>query len=267
MYTFLCEDSLDGILTGVYDAWSFKIEQKLSSHEDIHLSCDGCENYQLFYQYYTVDTSFEKAQKVSQTIRTKLGEDFYEVIFSTALSREKATKTAIDKADAIYQTIARALCSSAGPKVLNYLNAPYIYHVFELSRATSREAHHLLGFLRFQELENGVLFAMVHPKNNALPYLAEHFTDRFPQENFLIYDENHKTAAVHAAGKNYMIVDASDINVELFHQFSENEQKFQDLWKTFFENIAIQARINPHLQAQNIPKRFWKDAVELADKL
>ena len=60
-----------------------------------------------------------------------------------------------------------------------------------------------------------------------------------------------------------MLVDASDINTELLQNYSENEARFQKLWLAFFDSIAIEARTNPELQAQNIPKRFWKDAVEL----
>lgn len=79
----------------------------------------------------------------------------------------------------------------------------------------------------------------------------------------MIYDEVHNLAAVHRAGKNYMLVDASGINTDLLSNYSKNEEKFQKLWLTFFESIAIDARTNPELQAQNIPKRFWKDTVEL----
>ena len=134
-------------------------------------------------------------------------------------------------------------------------SAPYVHRLFTLSRATANEAHHLLGFLRFSELENGVLFSTIHPKNNALPILAEHFTDRLPQENFMIYDENRQLAAVHAAGKNFMLVDASGIDQDLLKRTSEKESEYQKLWLAFFDQIAIQARINPKLQAQNIPKR------------
>lgn len=79
----------------------------------------------------------------------------------------------------------------------------------------------------------------------------------------MIYDETHQLAAVHRVRKNYMLVDASDINTELLQNYSENEARFQKLWLAFFDSIAIEARANPELQAQNIPKRFWKDAVEL----
>ena len=56
----------------------------------------------------------------------------------------------------------------------------------------------------------------------------------------------------------------ADLNQDIIHNYSEEEQQFRDLWLTFFDSIAIKARTNPKLQAQNIPKRFWPDALELA---
>ena len=136
--------------------------------------------------------------------------------------------------------------------------------VFELSRATEAESHHLLGFLRFSELENGVLFATIHPKNNVLPVLGEHFTDRLPMENFLIYDEVRRLAIIHKAGKHYLIADASTLNQDIIKRYSEKELEYRRLWCAFFDSIAIDTRKNPALQQQNIPKRFWKDTVELS---
>ena len=262
MHVFICENTPNGILTGVYDAWELKIQERCS-HADIYLVSSQPDNYELFCDYHTVAPSAEKAGKVVSTLNRKLGHDFYETILTAILSIDLSGKKKMDKANAVYQTIVAALYSPKGARVLDSLSNPYIYRVFELSRATASEAHHLKGFLRFSELQNGVLFSTIHPKNNALPILAEHFTDRFPQENFMIYDETHQLAAVHRVRKNYMLVDASDINTELLQNYSENEARFQKLWLAFFDSIAIEARANPELQAQNIPKRFWKDAVEL----
>ena len=285
MYTFICEDSPNGIFSGIYDAWDFKIKQNnmsckdnasalqhptaspnACSHEDIHLVCHEPGNYQLFYEYIHVETSTEKADKVARTIQRRLGSEFYDTILNAILSIVPAKKNDIDKADAIYHTLVLGLNTSAGTRAIHDLSNPYVHRLFTLSRATANEAHHLLGFLRFSELENGVLFSTIHPKNNALPILAEHFTDRLPQENFMIYDENRQLAAVHAAGKNFMLVDASGIDQELLKHTSEKETEYQKLWLTFFHQIAIQARINPKLQAQNIPKRFWGDTPEFAKK-
>lgn len=267
MHIFICEDSPDGILTGVYDAWSAKISYGLS-HSDIRLVSALPDNYELFCEYHTVSPDSEKAQKVSSTLHRRLGQQFFETILTAALSADFCSnKKKTDKADAIYHTVAAALCSPDGAHVLEHLSDPHVYRVFELSRAAASEAHHLKGFLRFSELKNGVLFARIHPKNNALPILAEHFTDRFPSENFIIYDETRRLAAVHRAGKNYMLVGTADLNTDMLHHFSENETHFCELWLTFFENIAIDARINPKLQAKNLPKRFWADTPELKHRL
>lgn len=276
MYTFICEDSPNGILSGIYDAWAFKIEQNrrfrsgnadnvaaFCTHEDISLLCREPDNYELFCDYLPVAVSPEKSDKVARTILNRLGMEFYETLINAILAITPEHKKDIDKADAAYKTVVYALNSSAGAQVLHDLANPYIHRIFTLSRATHAEAHHLMGFLRFSELDNGVLFSTIHPKNNALPYLAEHFTDRLPQENFIIYDENRRTAAVHSAGKNFMLVDASDLNQDILKHYSEQELEYRALWQTFFESIAIKARINPKLQASNIPKRFWGDTVEL----
>lgn len=45
MYIFICENSPNGILTGVYDAWSLKIE-KNCSHADIFLLSEQPDNYE-----------------------------------------------------------------------------------------------------------------------------------------------------------------------------------------------------------------------------
>lgn len=285
MYTFICEDSPNGIFSGIYDAWDFKVKQNkiypagsrsagspshipphVCLHEDIHLVCREPDNYQLFYEYIHVETSAEKADKVARTIQRRLGSEFYDAILNAILSIVPAKKNDLDKADAVYHTLVLGLNTDAGTRAIHDLSNPYVHRLFTLSRATANEAHHLLGFLRFSELENGVLFSTIHPKNNALPILAEHFTDRLPQENFMIYDENRQLAAVHAAGKNFMLVDASGIDQELLKRTSEKESTYQKLWLTFFNHIAIQARINPKLQAQNIPKRFWGDTPELSRK-
>ena len=43
---------------------------------------------------------------------------------------------------------------------------------------------------------------------------------------------------------------------------AEDEQLFQQLWRTYFKTIAIKERINPKLHRQNLPVRFWKYLTE-----
>ena len=261
MYVFQCEDSIDGIFTGVYDAWASRL-----GHKNISLSSDANQNLSLFSEYISVTADPVKSQKVSRTLIRKLGIPFYETICQCAMADGSCRKISMDKANAIYQTIVMALALPEGSKVLEYLGEPCIACIFELCRQTQNEAHHLLEFLRFGELQNKILFAQVHPKNDVLPILAAHFTNRLPLENFIIYDGTHQTAAIHKASKDYLIADASAMDLSLTKVYSREEETFRSLWCAFFESIAIESRENLKLQIQNIPKRFWADTVELKGK-
>ena len=168
MYIFLCEDSIDGIFTGVYDAWASKY-----GHRNVALTTHSPDNYTLFDEYITVATDMEKSCKVANTLRQRLGEEVYSQICDAASALEEpGSKTAqMPKADAIYRTIVLGLSLKEGWRVMGYLGEPYVNRVFQLSRATGNEAHHLLGFLRFQELENGVLLPEFTPKMMFFRYL------------------------------------------------------------------------------------------------
>lgn len=259
MYVFICEDSLEGIFTGVYDACASRL-----GHRNIRLVTGEPDNYELFSEYIPVTPSDEKTGKVINTIISRFGLQFYESICQAAMSGEGRHPRKMDKADAIYETILLALASGDGQKVLLSLGEPCVYRIFELCRATNREACHHLEFLRFSELENGVLFAAIHPKDYILPYLAEHFTDRLPTDNFMIYDEPHRLVAVHKASMKYALVDAKDLDLDKVKRYSDNELEYRRLWLTFFDHIAIDSRRNPHLQMQMIPKRYWADTPELS---
>ena len=260
MHIFLCEDSVDGIFTGIYDAWASRY-----GHKNIKLSINEAITYELFSEYITVTPDSEKSEKVGRTIIARLGMEVYQDILQAVLAHdEKKKNEQPDKADCIYRTLLYGFSLPDGHLILQALGNPYIARVFELSRSTGNEAHHLLGFLRFQELENGVLFSAIHPKNQVISVLAEHFADRLPQEHFMIYDATHQIAAIHKAGSGYFLTDASNLNPDVITRLSPAEEEYQKLWCGFFDSIAIEARKNPKLQSQNIPKRFWKDTVELS---
>lgn len=225
MYTFICEDSIEGILTGVYDAWASRF-----GHKNIHLTCANISNLDLFNQYITVTPDSEKSEKVIHTLRRQFGEETYQDIAKAILADVPVRKNDLDKADCVYRTIVLGLAMYDGTKVLQALGEPYVRRIFELSRATNNEAHHLLGFLRFSELEQGVLFSTIHPDNDILSILAKHFTDRLPLEDFIIYDENRKLAAVHRASKNFLIVDASSLDQDIIKRYSSDELEYRKLW-------------------------------------
>ncbi len=257
MYTYICENSIDGILTGVYDAYADR-----RTRGEIHLSAREPENLSLFTSYLPIKADPDKAARVARTLKSRFGQEFYETIYQAAMSGDVKGKSTMDKADAIYRTISLALACGDGTKTLLSLGEPCVYRVFELCRAAGKEAMHLLGFVRFQELENGILFSSIHPKHHVLPILGEHFSDRLPEENFMIYDENRRIAVLHPARKSFFLADADSLDIAKTTRISSGEAQYQKLWITFFRSITIEARKNMGLQSQMIPKRFQRDVLE-----
>jgi probable DNA metabolism protein len=251
---FVCEDSIEGIFTGVYEAWASKL-----GHANVELGIESADNLELFKEYVSVRTEIEKAQKVTRTICNRMGMEVYEWICQALLSNGQ------EKANAVYHTIVAGLQLREGSRVMDYLTCPNVCKVFEYARGTGREAHHYTGFVRFSETFNGVLFSKINPKNNVLTILASYFADRLPLENWIIYDEKRGIFAVHESKKQWAIIFGEHINKEMINNFSESEKEFQKLWKGFRESISIRERENYQLQRQNLPLRFRSNMIEFAE--
>ena len=262
---FVCEDSIEGILTGVYDAWEEAVSSKLG-HTHCRLavkaerrSLDGAEDGQdvcetgyfeqreLFCAYREVEAEPEKARKVIGTLRRRLGEEAYECLCYAMSSREP------DKAEAVYKTIVAGLSMKQGFRVFDKVADPYVARCFDLKRNVGREINRELEFLRFRELENGVLLAKIRPKNDVLMYLGPHFSDRLPLENFLIYDINRKKAVFHERGKDWYMMDVPALNDEAAGLISAGEEYCQELFRLFVHTIAIEGRENKKLQRHFLP--------------
>ena len=59
----MCEDSIEGILTGVYHACELRKDP-----ETIHLQTEEVDNYRLFAVYHEVKADEKKSAKVLHTI-------------------------------------------------------------------------------------------------------------------------------------------------------------------------------------------------------
>lgn len=132
--------------------------------------------------------------------------------------------------------------------------------IFSLNKAVlnlRREAHNYKGFLRFTAYDN-VLVACISPKNRVLPLISDHFSDRFPDETFLIYDKTHKMALVHKP--DGMILTSLDKLV--LPQIDDAEKAYRSLWRCFQTTIAIEERKNPKCQMNHMPRRFWDEMTE-----
>ena len=133
----ICEDSLEGIFTAVYDAYALR-----EGHDHLHVQVGETDNYRLFATYLHSQPDFGKTEKVVRTLKERLGEHVYGSICRAAAS------DGADKGDAVYHTVVDGITGGHGERTMDNLRNPYVARAFALARRTANEVHHELEFIR-----------------------------------------------------------------------------------------------------------------------
>lgn len=253
-YIYRCVDSVEGILTGVYDAWA-----SVHSHEEnrIDVCTDGWEVPLLFAEYIDVEPDAEKSEKVQRSVRLRISEEAYEMVMKAVLSGDA------EKGEIIYRFLIYAY--REGSRACRSYGNPWVMRLFELVRNYDNESHHLKGFLRFDEQDNGLLFAKYAPKNNVLGDLMDHFSDRLNGESFVILDEPRRIAGIHKPGSAWFVYRLTKEEYDALSEGYRAEDNYGVLWKIFHQKIAIAERQNLKLQRNNLPLRFRPYMTEFRD--
>ncbi|WP_270458302.1 TIGR03915 family putative DNA repair protein [Faecalimonas umbilicata] len=257
---YVCEDSLTGIFSGIYEVWKRKM-----TAEEADLEVGDSFERRLFCEYIFCKAEERKALAVIRMIQKNLGADVYEKISYALLSADRR------KAEMVFRAMLEAKKLSRKDRLMEHLGNEAVRAVFGMYRQVANEAHHYKGFVRFRELKNKTLFAKIEPKHAVLPCIAEHFADRFPQENWVIYDKTHEVFLIHEKGKRYYFLQQymcmkgdSGSAQNIAGGFSEEEMDYEALWKEFVQSISVAERENRALQNQNLPLRFRTNLVEFS---
>lgn len=257
---YVCEDSLTGIFSGIYEVWKRKM-----TAEEAGLEVGDSFERRLFCEYIFCKAEKRKALAVIRMIQKNLGVDVYEKISYALLSADRR------KAEMVFRAMLEAKKLSRKDLLMEHLGNEAVRAVFGMYRQVANEAHHYKGFVRFRELKNKTLFAKIEPKHAVLPCIAEHFADRFPQENWVIYDKTHEVFLIHEKGKRYYFLQQymcmkgdSGSAQNIAGGFSEEEMDYEALWKEFVQSISVAERENRALQNQNLPLRFRTNLVEFS---
>ena len=257
---YVCEDSLTGIFSGIYEVWKRKM-----TAEEAGLEVGDSFERRLFCEYIFCKAEERKALAVIRMIQKNLGADVYEKISYALLSADRR------KAEMVFRAMLEAKKLSRKDRLMEHLGNEAVRAVFGMYRQVANEAHHYKGFVRFRELKNKTLFAKIEPKHAVLPCIAEHFADRFSQENWVIYDKTHEVFLIHEKGKRYYFLQQymcmkgdSGSAQNIAGGFSEEEMDYEALWKEFVQSISVAERENRALQNQNLPLRFRTNLVEFS---
>lgn len=250
MIVYRCEDTLESVFTAIYLAYEEK-----RNPEDTLLSLT--QEPFLFAEDVKVTAEEEKSRKVLNTLKRRFGsEDCLRLCMALAANDE-------NKAQAVYRTVVKGLrCGCRPGHLFDNLADDNIHKAFSLGRGVSTEVGHQKQFLRFQELEKGVLYSRIGPKNDVMVFLMPHFADRLSIENFLIFDEKRNLFGIHPAGKAWYLLRGEEADRPLELRYSEEELHYQELFRQFCHTITIEERKNQKLQKGMLPLRFREYMVE-----
>lgn len=235
------DGSFDGLLCCIFESYEKK---------EVPLDILAPNTSQLrLFAGKSILTNSEKAHRVAASIPQKLGPaalPFIQHAFLTCL---------VQKECYILQFL--RLGYRFGPSVMTMLANDIVNTLHKAVRHLDRESHLYKGLLRFSILNN-VLVGEIEPKNFVLPLLVQHFCERFPEERFLIHDKTHGMGLVYQPYTPAVVpIDTLEIP-----EADEEEHTFRDLWRLFYDTIAIQERVNLKCRMTHMPMRYWSNLTE-----
>ena len=192
-----------------------------------------------------VITDSGRAEGVRQILKKRLSPRAFDAGYYAFLGADKGREMALFTYYALGWT--------AGKKIETLLADERVWRVMEGRRKVLRERHRFLGILRFSDLR-GVLYAPFEPEADLLPLVGSHFARRLGGERWVIHDLGRGRAALNAQ-KEWRI---ADFTLPVGISLSPDEKFFRELWRRYFDSTAVSTRLNPRLQRQFLPKKYWK---------
>ncbi len=199
-----------------------------------------------------IDFQKEKSDKVLQALKTKFTKSNFEMIFHIFMC---------DSVEFELDLLHYIILGFKDQRELSNINYPFVFTLQGLQKELFRHGHKMTGFTRFSELDDGSLYAKIETKFNVVYHLGNHFLARFNNQNYIIHDVNRKLAYV-KIGDTHQVQEVATFDEPIV---SQNEEKFSNLWKTFFTSVAIKSRENKKLQKQMVPliyRTFMTEFIE-----
>lgn len=243
MNTYIYDGSFDGLLTSIYEAY-YRDEkpQEIVTEEDFQ--------HNMFTNPIYITTDLQKAEKVYNAIRDKISNTALENVFYVFLSELE------ERGNWIYHYL--RLGWKIGWKIDYYLSDNRVLSVHNIADKVKRERHRMLGLIRFRQLRNGLYYAPIETDYNIVGLVAPHFSKRMADQDWMIHDVKRNLAAIF--NQQEWVITSVESMQEL--PVTDQELLYQQLWKNYFENIAIEDRKNSQLQKRNMPARYWKFLTE-----
>lgn len=264
------DGTLEALLTCIFVAFS--------AHAPVEDIAQGKQiQMRLGQQVVTVLVDMDAATRVKRTIMRSLGPDVWRTIVVASASDE------LDKGMVLYRFLKATLtnartapCKSCSKKptcetrcnrippnrILDAWGNADIEPLLSQYRSVVNEIDKMRNFIRFEQVEGDMWFACCNPNSSVVPFVMNHFAQRFNTQRFVIYDEVHHIAGVSEHGR-WQLLTTDHIAPP---SSTQEEADMQDAWRRFYRALSIDERYHPELRRNFIPKRLWRNITELQDE-
>ncbi|QEC80194.1 TIGR03915 family putative DNA repair protein [Mucilaginibacter ginsenosidivorax] len=250
MYTLVYDGTFEGLLTAVFEIYDRKLFH-------VKLIKGEWRSSAMFEEVLQVITDERRATRVLKGLRKKLSAAGIQRLYIAHMAEMDNEENAI-------VGFIRYVFDTDVNIEEDYGNK-YVMRLSEILKMVRREKHRMEAFIRFRKLKDGIYYAAVEPDFNVLPLLIRHFKNRYTDQKWIIYDIKRRYGIHYDLhDTQYITLDFSEVNKssEVENIFTDDEQVYQQLWKSYFTNVNIVARKNTKLHLRHIPKRYWRHLTE-----
>ncbi|NVO84634.1 TIGR03915 family putative DNA repair protein [Hymenobacter terrestris] len=151
----------------------------------------------------------------------------------------------------------------AGRDIAENYSDDNVRRVQRLAQQMYREKHRMEAFVRFEKTADGLFHATIEPDFDVLPLIAPHFTKRYADQRWLIFDRRRSYGLYYDLHRTDIVQFDADTAPQRRAAVSatvldEREPLFQVLWQAYFDHVNIPERKNMKLHRRHMPLRYWK---------
>lgn len=279
---YVYDGSFEGLLSAIFASYAL--------HENpSDVVSEGMLQPRLGQCISNIETNIDHAKRVRQGIRKKCGNFAFRNVLKASLSSDPNAGTAAyrfvryamdehkNAAKACSKCRKNATCKAKNdmgkcPKrrsrAISDITHPDVEPLFKIARSVSDEAEKIRQFARFEHIRTDDMdfwLAKVNPRDSVVPLVMNHFVERFNIQAFMIYDEVHNLIGVYDGESQYFVQPDSVSELLGIDTLASDEATMQNAWKRFYHVLSVEARYNPELRRQLMPKRFWKNLTEMQE--
>jgi probable DNA metabolism protein len=251
MFIYIFDGSFEGLLSAVFE-WFERRPGPVLLRTETRFQPDA------FTPSLYIYSDPKKAERVWTGLQQKLSKTWLRRFYCTYLS----------ELDMAYSALFEFTCylfSEPAASTENYGN-PHVLALSQTARKVEREKHRMEAFIRFRHTADDIFYCGIDPDFNVLPLIAGHFTNRYADQKWVIYDLKR------GFGLYYNLEKTEEIKIDFAKKetaarpaaasLSAKEELYALLWKDYFKSANIPARKNTRLHIQHVPKRYWKYLTE-----